>query len=234
MANQKLSELYKVNDIELKEVAKPDSVTFENGYYKFLPLDKYYELKAGSVEYAESLAVKVEEARLAAMSADKQHKDAVTQNLIGNASDETVDKLREVAEHLKKVADEKKYAEQEALMAYSFRNDPRKMIERYRNEGAPYLRYVMTTKEIAMAKARQKYLESIEEFLDGLEAMHGLSSTIKELRYELTGVPSISPLVHVETSLIRNGSSTTFPFELQHEEVSLIRDTVRTRNLQRG
>lgn len=234
MANQKLSELYKVNDIQLKEVPKPDSVTFENGYYKFLPLDKYYELKAGSVEYAESLAAKVEEARLAAEIADKQHKDAVTQNLMGNASDKTVDELREVAEHLKKVADEKKYAEQEAIMAYSYKNDPRKMIEQYRNEAAPYLRYVMTTKEVAMAKARQKYLESIEEFLDGLEAMHGLSGTIKELRYELTGIPGISPLDHAEPGLIRRGSNTTFPFDLQHEEISLIRDTVRTRNLQTG
>lgn len=234
MANKKLSELYKVNDIELKEVEKPESITLENGKYKFLPLEKYYELRAGSTEYAESLAVKVEEARFAAMSADKQHKDAVIQNLIGNVSDETVDKLREVAEQLKKVADEKKYAEQEALMAYSYKNDPRKMIERYRNEGAPYLRYVMTTKEVAMAKARQKYLESIEEFLDGLEAMSELNKTIKELRYELTGIPSISPLDHAEPGLIRKGKNTTFPFELQHEEISLIRETIRTKNLQKG
>ena len=234
MANQKLSELYKVNDIELKEVTKPESIILENGKYKFLPLDKYYELKAGSAEYAESLAVKVEEARLAAMSADKQHKDAVTQNLIGNISDEAVDKLREIAEHLKKVSDEKKYAEQEALMAYSYKNDPRKMIERYRNEGAPYLRYVMTTKEITMAKARQKYLESIEDYLDELEAMYGLSRDIKEIRYELTGVPGIPSLVHSEQGIIRKGSKTTFPFELQHEEVSLIHDLVRRKNMQVG
>ncbi len=64
MANEKLSELYKVNDIELKEVVKPDSVTFENGRYRFESLDNYFASKSGSKNLRSLSAIKLQKLRL--------------------------------------------------------------------------------------------------------------------------------------------------------------------------
>lgn len=222
MANEKLSELYKVNDIELKEVAKPDSVTFENGRYRFESLDKYFASKSGFQEFAQSISDKVAEAKVAADIAKARHQETVAKNMIGNATKQDVDKSRSDADRLELIAKEMKDSELSALHAYHYKNDPRKMIEEYRNEVAPYFRYVLSQKEIVMANARQAYMESIQAFLEEMGAIHGISRDIKEIRYELTGIPATGQLSHTEKNLIRRPSISSFPFDLQHEEKSLL------------
>lgn len=222
MANEKLSELYKVNDIELKEVAKPDSVTFENGRYRFKSLDNYFESKSGFQEFAQSIADKVAEAKVAADIAKARHQETVAKNMVGNATKQDVDKSRSDADRLELIAKEMKDSELSALHAYHQENDPRKMIEEYKKDVVPYFQYKLSAKEIAMAKARKAYLESVEAFFDEMQASHGILVDIKDIRRAVGGIYSTGRLTHATSGIIEAGKGTLFPYELQHKETQMI------------
>lgn len=222
MATQKLSELYKVNDIQLKEVAKPESVTFDNGRYRFESLDNYFASKSGFQDFAQSISDKVAEAKVAADIAKSQHQETVAKNMMGKATKQEVDKSRINAERLETIAEEMKSSEQSALTAYYYENDPRKLVEEYKKDVVPYFQYKLSAKEVAMAKARKAYLESVEAFFDEMQASHGILADIKEIRRAAGGIYSTGKLTHATPGIIEAGKGTSFPYELQPKETQLI------------
>lgn len=222
MANQKLSELYKVNDIKLKEVPKPDSVTFENGRYQFEPLNRYFASKSGFQDFAQSISDKVAEAKTAAEIAKAQHQETVAKNMMGKATQQEVDKSRSNADRIEMIAKEMKDSELSALHAYNQENDPRKMIEEYKKDVVPYFQYKLSAKEIAMAKARKAYLESVEAFFDEMQASHGILADIKDIRRAVGGIYSTGKLTHATPGIIEAEKGILFPYELQHKETQLI------------
>ncbi|WP_047390956.1 hypothetical protein [Exiguobacterium sp. ZWU0009] len=234
MANEKLSELYKVNDIELKEVVKPDSVTFENGRYHFKSLDNYFESKSGFQEFAQSISDKVAEAKIAADIAKARHQETVAKNMMGNATKQDIDKSRSDADRLELIAKEMKDSELSALHAYYQENDPRKMVEEYKKDVVPYFQYKLSVKEIAMAKARKAYLESVEAFFDEMQASHGILADIKDIRRGVGGIYSPGKLTHATPKIIEAGAGIPFPYELLPKESQLIESLNHRFNEQTG
>ncbi len=142
--------------------------------------------------------------------------------MMGKATKQEVDKSRSNADSLELIAEEMKDSELSALHAYYHENDPRKMVEEYKKDVVPYFQYKLSVKEIAMAKARKAYLESVEAFFDEMQASHGILADIKEIRRAVGGIYSPGSLTHATSGIIEAGQGTSFPYELQPKETRLI------------